>query len=483
MRLRERPRLRTLVPEARERHASWLELFFDLVFVVAVAKVAMILTEHTDAMGFARYAILFIPVWWSWIGFTFYADRFESDELTYRILTFVGMLAVTGVALTLGGAFSVEGDPAFVGCYVFLRLVIVTLYLRAAYYIPLARSFSLQYPLGLGVSCALLIGSLFIDPPQRYILWLLALIAELATPLINIRAARTLPIDLSHIPERFGLFTIIVLGEAVVATATGLSGVQWTLATILIGCFGFAMAAGIWWIIFDLVEDTALFSRSLLQRFSYIYGHYFAVASIVVVGIGVEHAIKESSEAHLHLPTLMLLCGGIATFMISITAVRLITGVCKLVFPRIAAIVLLLLLLYFGQFLSPVVATALVLLFLGAQIAIESYFAPEHEKEEITSQVVPCEHAGEIRVHEPRSKDGCEECRKNNYKWVHLRVCLTCGHVGCCDSSVNKHATKHFHSTGHPIMASLETGEGWAWCYIDDRYVPAGNSDEVSRVP
>ena len=66
---------------------------------------------------------------------------------------------------------------------------------------------------------------------------------------------------------------------------------------------------------------------------------------------------------------------------------------------------------------------------------------------------------------------GCEECLRDGTDWVHLRVCLTCGHVGCCDSSQGKHATKHFHATRHPIIESFETGEDWGWCYLDDAFV------------
>jgi len=78
-----------------------------------------------------------------------------------------------------------------------------------------------------------------------------------------------------------------------------------------------------------------------------------------------------------------------------------------------------------------------------------------------------CKHVKEIRDVTPRTPDGCEECLKTGDTWLHLRLCLECGHVGCCDSSKNKHATKHFHSTNHPIMKSFEPGEDWKWCYID----------------
>jgi uncharacterized UBP type Zn finger protein len=68
----------------------------------------------------------------------------------------------------------------------------------------------------------------------------------------------------------------------------------------------------------------------------------------------------------------------------------------------------------------------------------------------------------------PLTPEGCQECLETGDRWVHLRLCLTCGHVGCCDSSKNKHATKHFHETDHPVMKSFEPGEHWKWCYIDE---------------
>jgi uncharacterized UBP type Zn finger protein len=80
---------------------------------------------------------------------------------------------------------------------------------------------------------------------------------------------------------------------------------------------------------------------------------------------------------------------------------------------------------------------------------------------------VPCTHLNQIQDVTPRTPEGCEECLQLGDTWVHLRLCLTCGHVGCCDSSRNKHATKHFHATDHPIVKSFERGEDWLWCYVD----------------
>jgi low temperature requirement protein LtrA len=472
VRRKSRPRLLTLDAERGERHASWLELFFDLVFVLAVAQVAQILVKNSDLGGVIHFAVLFVPVWWSWIGFTFYADRFESNEPAYRILTFAGMLAVAALALTLGNAFRPEGDLPLIITYSLVRLVIVALYVRSAYYVPLARGLSLQFIAGFGSAIVIFLLSLLVEPPVRYYVWMLAIVVELATPFLSLRLTRLIPYDYSHIPERFGLFTIIVLGEAVIATATGAASVSWTAATIAMASIGFAMAACLWWINFEFVEDDAIKSPSLGPRFVYLYSHFFIVASIVALGIGVEHAIKETSEGHLHLPSLALVGGGIATFLAATTAVKLAAGVCKFLIIRMVTIAIALSMIFLGQFLPPLPVAGVFLLILVSAVWLEGRFGEVREREEI-SALVPCGHSEFATVTEPRSTEGCEECIKNNYKWVHLRLCLECGHVGCCDSSRYKHATKHYHTTEHAIMASLEEGETWAWCYDDERFVPA----------
>ena len=82
---------------------------------------------------------------------------------------------------------------------------------------------------------------------------------------------------------------------------------------------------------------------------------------------------------------------------------------------------------------------------------------------------ITCRHSDLDTNPEPRTA-GCEECLRMGDRWVHLRLCLICGHVGCCDSSKNKHATHHFHATQHPLVTSLEFGESWAWCYADEEF-------------
>jgi uncharacterized UBP type Zn finger protein len=95
-----------------------------------------------------------------------------------------------------------------------------------------------------------------------------------------------------------------------------------------------------------------------------------------------------------------------------------------------------------------------------------------------------CTHVGDVQLRElPAEVAGCEDCLRAGGKWLHLRICLTCGHVGCCDSSPNRHATAHHHETSHPIMRSLEPGEGWSWCYVDDVALEVDGVRGETRIP
>ena len=93
-------------------------------------------------------------------------------------------------------------------------------------------------------------------------------------------------------------------------------------------------------------------------------------------------------------------------------------------------------------------------------------------------------HLGEVTVTElPQSVEGCEDCLKDGGQWLHLRICLVCGHVGCCDSSPNQHASRHFEETGHPLIRSLEPGEDWSWCFVDDLPMVIDGVKGETRIP
>ncbi len=95
-----------------------------------------------------------------------------------------------------------------------------------------------------------------------------------------------------------------------------------------------------------------------------------------------------------------------------------------------------------------------------------------------------CTHLDQVAVSElPPSVDGCEDCLREGSKWLHLRICLNCGHVGCCDDSPKRHATAHHHATSHPIIRSLEPGEAWSWCYVDEVAFILDGVRGTTRIP
>src|SRR5262245_17934150 len=210
-RLSEPPRLRTL-GEDETRHSTWLELFFDLVFVVAVAQLGLELSHDVSAEGLGWFLVYFVPIWWAWMGFTFYANRFDTDDLPYRLLVFLAMLGVAALATTVPAAFG--GAPrGYVLSYVFVRLVLLALYARAIRHVEEGRPVAVFYFWAFSVAVVLWAVSLAFEPPARYWLWGIALAIELSAPLVGWRLIPSAPVDPRHAPERLGLLTIIVLGE------------------------------------------------------------------------------------------------------------------------------------------------------------------------------------------------------------------------------------------------------------------------------
>jgi hypothetical protein len=150
-----------------------------------------------------------------------YADRFDSDDVLFRAVMLAAMLAIAALAVQIPDVAAGRHDAGFVVAYVILRSLLVALYLRAWPHAVAARPLIARYAGGYSLSIALWLLSLLVDPPLRYVLWGVGLAIEYAMPVVAQRIHARIPVDPSHVPERFGLFTIIVLGESVVAVALG----------------------------------------------------------------------------------------------------------------------------------------------------------------------------------------------------------------------------------------------------------------------
>jgi low temperature requirement protein LtrA len=314
--------LRTLT-DTESRHASALELFFDLVLAVAIAALGELLARDTSLGGFLRYGALFVPVWWAWVGYTFYADRFETDDLIYRLLVLLAMLAIAGIALNTTLAFSSRSaSRVLAASYVAVRLILLVLYARAYRHEPRARPLCGSYLIGFSIGAAFWLASVFLDPPLRYELWAAGLAVELATPLLSVSAIKRVPYHASHIPERLGSFTIVVLGETVALTATGVTG-RLHPAAALIAAAGFFLAAALWWIYFEFVDDSPM-RRGLVAGQTYVYGHLLVFLGITATAAGVLLAIRTGNAGALSAGKRWALCGGPAIFLVAIGVIHLV---------------------------------------------------------------------------------------------------------------------------------------------------------------
>jgi low temperature requirement protein LtrA len=284
------PRLRTLEADG-ERRATWLELFLDLVFVAAIAEVASTLSADPTAVGFGRYLALFLPISWAWAGFAFYATRFDTDDLVYRLLTLLGMFFVAALASTVPDALH-GGQNAFVVAYVSVRLVLLVLYARVYRDLEIARPLARWLLLVFGTAVGVWLVSLAVPTPWKYVLWGVALALEHFGP---IRAWQLLEggprVHPRHLPERFGLLVLIVLGEGVIGVVLGTAQVSWTVLSGAVAFGGFLTGAAIWWLYFDFLDATSIVTRNVRSGMTYVYAHYFVTAGIAALGVGVKLAI------------------------------------------------------------------------------------------------------------------------------------------------------------------------------------------------
>jgi low temperature requirement protein LtrA len=239
--------------EGGERAATPLELFFDLCFVVAVAEVAFVLHEDPTLAGAAIAAGLFVPVWWAWMAFTWEATAYDSDDAPHRVATLAAMLGVLALAASVESAADGDG-AAFALAAAGLRLPLLWLWLRAHARAPgELRGFSGRYIAGTSWAILFWATSALFAPPFQQVLWAVAIGGEMIAPYAAVRATAKPPYDRAHIVERYGLFTLIVLGESILAVVTGTTHTGMGLEAAMTATFGFVAAAAIWWLYFDRV--------------------------------------------------------------------------------------------------------------------------------------------------------------------------------------------------------------------------------------
>jgi low temperature requirement protein LtrA len=294
-------------PDERHRASSPLELFFDLTFVVAVAEAGSGLqrglTGGRAESVLIGYPLVFFAIWWAWMNFSWFASAYDTDDVGYRISVLIQMVGVLIVAVGIPRALRERDFAIMVIGYIVMRLAMVGLWLRAAVAHKEGRKCALRYAGGVGAVQVFWVLWLVLLP-HRAQLWVFLVLAagELAVPIWAEAAGRT-SWNPRHIAERYGLFTIIVLGEAVaaggMAVQTALdAGARFSaLATVVVG--GLLTVFSMWWLYFDMPSEEIVvavrraFTKRLNGAFAWGYGHFLIFASVAATGAGLAVAVDQ----------------------------------------------------------------------------------------------------------------------------------------------------------------------------------------------
>ncbi|EPR41181.1 low temperature requirement A [Desulfovibrio sp. X2] len=309
--------------EVKERHATWVELFFDLVFVAAVSRLATNLDHDYTPSGLLRFAAVFFPVWWAWIGHTFYLTRFDTGDIRHRLLTILQIAGVGAMVVTISGALG-PTSAAFALSYAAVRFLLVVSYLVSVRRLPAARPLVARFVTGFGAAAALWAVSALVPPPWRFAVWGLAMVVDVLAPLTAGDLHAAVPPHPMHLPERFGLFTIIVIGEQVVAVMASVGAGAATPASVLAGAVGFAMASAYWWGYFEGARGARTLvlrsGRMVMLYHQWLYAHLPLVMGIVSTAVGIRLVVP-APNAPLPGAGALILCLSVAATMLSLAAI------------------------------------------------------------------------------------------------------------------------------------------------------------------
>src|SRR5581483_11067003 len=275
-----------------ERASSHLELFFDLTFVVGVSRASEALHEQLAAghvaHGIVGFMAGFFAIWWAWMNFTWFASGHESDDVSYRLLALVQMAGVLVLAAGITRAIEHDRFAISTAGYVIMRTGLVADWLRVARDQPAARVRAQRYALGMTVLQVLWILRLAAPSSLTVETFVPLGIAELLVPVWAERAGHTPMFNARHIEERYGLFTLIVLGETVLAATTGFQAVLdrdgFSAELLAVGLGGLVLAFSVWWLYFD---HPGHLTPTPKQAFRWGYGHVVVFLALTALGAGV----------------------------------------------------------------------------------------------------------------------------------------------------------------------------------------------------
>ncbi|QJD78959.1 low temperature requirement protein A [Spirosoma rhododendri] len=331
--------------EPGHRQTTWPELLNDLVFTAIIAQLAQrLLTDDSD-MSFLEFVLLFVPIWWLWNGETTYSTRFDNErDVTHRVLTSIQLIALIILATTIPRSVESEAlSTVFAITYSITRFALLVEYGRVWYYLPETRDYIRRIVLGFSVSIILWVASVFVPIPYRYWLWALGLLIELTTPLVAIGAEhhKKFPPDVRHLPERYGLFTLLVLGQSITSIVNAMIDHGLTMRSVSATILCSIIVIGIWWAYFDRVDDEAVRKvekdgSNLPYRF-WLYLHLPLTMALTMVGVGMEMTVRNVDTLDLSRSAQWFITGALSGYFLTqacISLTTLLSGPCHPSFRR-----------------------------------------------------------------------------------------------------------------------------------------------------
>lgn len=381
-----RPALHSPGP-GEERRVGWIELFYDLVYVATIIQLGSALSKHPDWQGFLVFSGLFAAIWYAWSGFTFFSNRFVVDDALHRLLVFIKMFGIAAIAVLAPGVFAGE-TRSFALAYVLVRLVIVSLYVRAWFQVDGVKSLTGGLAVRFSVGAAFWFASIFVETPWAWVLWVIGLSIEISAPLSAKMRELTIthPPDAAHLAERYGLLTIIVLGESFVKVLTDLAGTKGAAnwGTAGLGGLALLITCSVWWIYFDDVVHSRI-RRKAGARFLWLYAHLPLAIGITALGVGIKKAVGADPEVSFEAAR-WLLTGSLALVYLSVAVLDWATerDMSRLddmarVWMRVGSAVAVLSVGLVGDLISNWVSLCLIAVLCVAQVIADLAIAPQGE--------------------------------------------------------------------------------------------------------
>lgn len=307
--------------QTEERRVTWLELFYDLVYVATLIQLGNVFGENLTLTGSLEFLLIFAALWWAWTGFTFYINRFIVDDLWHRALIYLQIVAVAFLGISVEGAFG-ELTAQFSIFYILVRIVLVVLYWRsmkqAPKAIPLINRYIASYLIGIVFWAA----SAFL-PQYSLALRGLAILMEVGVIFWpGTRSLQSLlPPDPPHMRERYGIFVIIVLGESFIKTITAASGLVVNLEVILFSLMGIFVVFAMWWLYFGEFEELHL-RPNHFAPYIWIYSHLPLSVALTAFGVGSKKIFLSIGHEYIKDIYILLYCGALLLFIVSMALVE-----------------------------------------------------------------------------------------------------------------------------------------------------------------